>query len=106
MAFHLNWRELESLVEKARPNLVGLFVDRLILPARDHFPEGYLKGEWCLRLSDRKKESCLLFSVRPQHPYIAWASGKGPKAAQSATHSSFDLILSKEIRGRKLTDIV
>src|SRR5690348_11346367 len=101
----LNWRELTSLVDKIRPEVKGLFVDRIIIPERPKFPNGYIKGEWSLRLTGRRQEATVLFSIRPRHPYIAFLSGKGPKASTQATHSPFDLNLSKHLKGARLLEI-
>lgn len=101
----LNWREIAQLTEAYREKVEGLFLDRIIVPDRTHFPSGYLKGEWALRLTGRKRECCLLISVRTRHPYIALLEGKGPKAATQATHSAFDLTLSKQLKGAKLLQL-
>src|SRR3989338_8478964 len=98
----LNWQELALWIEKLRPEVEGLFVDRLIIPERSPFPQGYLKGEWAMRLSDRKTSTVLLWSIRPRHPYLTIVSGKGPKSSTAATHSAFDLSLSKYLKGSKL----
>lgn len=101
----LNWKELARLTESYRPEVEGLFVDRVVIPERSRFPAGYLKGEWIIRLSGRKKECCLLFSIRPRKPYLALISEKGPKASSTATHSAFDLSLSKHLKGAKLLEL-
>ncbi|MEO7164080.1 MAG: NFACT family protein, partial [Bdellovibrionia bacterium] len=101
----LNWREIGALIDKIRPDVKGLFVDRIIVPERAKFPDGYIKGEWSLRLTGRRQEGVLLFSIRPRHPYFAYLSGKGPKASAKATHSPFDLNLSKHLKGARLLDI-
>src|SRR4051812_1453307 len=98
----LNWRELELLASKIGPEIEGLFVDRIIVPDRERFPEGYLKGEWAFRLTGRRNEGILLLSIRSRHPYVAWSQGKGPKASPKATRSPFDLGLSKHLKGAKL----
>lgn len=101
----LNWKELASLIAKIRPEIEGLFVDRLIVPHRAQFPDRYLKGEWAMRLSDRKKEFSLIFSIRPRFPYLLLFKGKGPQASTHATRSPFDLSLSKHLKGSKLLEI-
>lgn len=98
----LNWRELEQLIQKMRPNVEGLFLDRLVVPERTAFPAGYLKGEWAMRLTGRKEEGVILFSIRPRRPYLTWKAGKGPKAAPQGTRSPFDLALQKNLKGTKL----
>lgn len=101
----LNWRELAALIETFQQRMEPLFLERVIVPDRPRFPTGYLKGEWALRLTGRKREICLLFSVRSQHPYLVFIEGKGPRAAHQATHSAFDLSLSKQLKGAKLQEI-
>jgi predicted ribosome quality control (RQC) complex YloA/Tae2 family protein len=101
----LNWLELSALIEKIKPEIKELFVDRIIIPERLRFPEGYLKGEWSIRLTSRKQEVHLNFSIRPRHPYLGFWSGKGHKASTQATHSPFDLSLSKHLKGARLLDI-
>lgn len=101
----LNWREIGALIDKIRPEVKGLFVDRIIVPERPKFPDGYIKGEWALRLTGRRLDAVLLFSIRPRHPYFAFLNGKGPKASTQATHSPFDLNLSKHLKGARLLDI-
>jgi|GEM_PF-745843 len=101
----LNWREIAQLTETYREKVEGLFLDRIIVPERPRFPAGYLKGEWAIRLTGRKRECCLLISVRTRHSYIALLEGKGPRAATQATHSAFDLTLSKQLKGAKLLQV-
>lgn len=105
MPLHLNWKEIGILVQQIDPQTRGLFVDRIIVPEREHFPEGYLKGEWVIRLTGRKSECSLLFSLRPRQPYLAWCGQKGPKASTKATRSPFDLNLNKVLKGTKLLNI-
>lgn len=99
----LNWKEIEALANHIRPEVEGLFLDRIIVPERPRFPGGYLKGEWAIRLTGRRSEGVFLFSVRTRHPYFSFIPGKGPKAATSATRSPFDLELSKHLKGQRLT---
>lgn len=98
----LNWREIAELVRAIAPGIQGAFVDRIVVPARPSFPGGYVKSEWAIRLGSRKSERTLLFSVRPRHPYLTLLDGRGPKAAEGATHSPFSLALSKHLKGAKL----
>lgn len=98
----LNWRELSVFTQICHEKVEGLFLDRIIVPERPKFPAGYLKGEWVLRFTGRKKECSLLISVRPRRPYLALIESKGPRAASQATHSAFDLTLSKQLKGAKL----
>ncbi len=105
MAIRLNWKEIENLVRIYRPEIQGLFVERVIVPERPLFPGGYLKGEWALRLTSRSHEGFLLMSVRTGSPYFAWhSSKKGFKLSPQATQSPFDLAVAKNLRGAKLLD--
>ncbi|OFZ55732.1 MAG: hypothetical protein A2428_00095 [Bdellovibrionales bacterium RIFOXYC1_FULL_54_43] len=101
----LNWREVKMAGDLLRNEAVGLYVDRIVIPERARHPEGYLKGEWVLRLTGRRAEACLLVGLRPRQPYFALIRGKGPKAAGQATRSPFDLIISKHLKGLKLTAV-
>jgi predicted ribosome quality control (RQC) complex YloA/Tae2 family protein len=99
---NLNWKEIELLAGQIAPELEGLFVDRVIVPTRPRFPQGYLKGEWVIRFTGRKQERALLISLRARHPYFALLADKGPNAASTATRSPFDLALSKQLKDLKL----
>ena len=98
----LNWKEAAALVDAIRSEIEGLFVDRVIIPERPRFPEGYIRHEWVIRLSGRRAEAALFFSVRPRQPYLALCLGKGPKASTQATHSPFSLNLSKQLKGARV----
>jgi predicted ribosome quality control (RQC) complex YloA/Tae2 family protein len=100
----LNWLELQVFIEKIKSEVIGLFVDRIIVPQRTHFPEGYLKGEWSIRLTGKRQEGALLFSIRPRHPYLSWYTHRGPQGSSQATRSPFDLALSKYIKGSRLIE--
>jgi predicted ribosome quality control (RQC) complex YloA/Tae2 family protein len=100
-----NWKEIETLVSKLKPEITGLFVDRIIVPARPEFPNGYLKGEWIIRLTSPRTEKALLFSTRARHPYIGLFENKGPQASNEATRSPFDLALGKHLKGMKLLSV-
>src|SRR5437870_1758483 len=101
----LNWQELEISVNCIRPHLEGKFLDRVFVPERNEFPNGYLKEEWAFRFMGQKQEGDLLVSVRPRHPYLAWGPKKALKAATLATRSPFDLFLSKNLCGSKLLKV-
>ncbi len=101
----LNYKELALLIDKIRPEVEGLFVDKVIVPERLGFPGGYVKGEWVLRLSGRRQERALLIGVRPRRPCLALCDGKGHKAAAAATHSPFDQAASKYLKGTKLVSV-
>jgi predicted ribosome quality control (RQC) complex YloA/Tae2 family protein len=101
----LNWREIARISEWIGPEITGMFVDRIVVPERPEFPEGYLKNEWAIRLTSRGRESTLLFSIRPNRPGMNFIDGKGPRAAATATRSGFDLSLNKLLSGRKVTGL-
>lgn len=101
----LNWKEIQALAAKLAPAVEGSFVERVVVPAREFFPSGFLKNEWAIRLSGRDQDGVLIFSVRPRHPYAVFLKGKGPKAAAGGTRSAFDLALSKVIRGRRVASL-
>ncbi|MBS1961657.1 MAG: DUF814 domain-containing protein [Bdellovibrionales bacterium] len=101
----LNWREIARIAEWIDPEIRGMFVDRVVVPERPEFPDGYLKHEWSIRLTARGKEANLLFSVRPNRPGIGWIAGKGPRAATGATRSGFDLTLNKLLSGRRIAGL-
>lgn len=98
----LNWKEISLLASQFRPDIEGLFVERIVVPENPHFPAGYLKGEWAIRLTGRRSEGVFVFSVRSQHTYFYFIPGKGPKAASQGTRSAFDLELSKHLKGQKI----
>ncbi|MDR3606881.1 MAG: NFACT RNA binding domain-containing protein [Oligoflexia bacterium] len=98
----LNWKEIAIVASSFRSEIEGLFVDRIIVPERERFTAGYLKGEWVIRLTGRRNEGTFLFSVRTRHPYFAYIPGKGAKASSRATRSAFDLELNKRLKGAKI----
>jgi len=98
----LNWKEVAALTQSIGPEIQGLFVERVVIPERANFPEGYLRHEWVIRLSGRRAEAALFFSIRPRHPYLALCLNKGPKASVAATQSPFSLNLSKMLKGAKV----
>jgi predicted ribosome quality control (RQC) complex YloA/Tae2 family protein len=102
----LNWREIARLCEWIGPEISGMFVDRIVVPERPEFPDGYLKHEWALRLTSRGREATLLFSIRPNRPGLNWIEGKGPRASTAASRSGFDLSVNKLLSGRKVTSLV
>ena len=98
----LNWKEIRLAVGAFSPEVESMFVDKIVVPSRPVFPGGYIKNEWAIRLTSRRQERVLLFSLRVRQPYFALCKGKGPKAASEATHSPFDQAISKFLRGAKL----
>lgn len=88
-------------------------VDKIVVPERTRHLDGFLKGEWAIRLTrssrearaQRKAERVLLIDVRPRHPAVVLCPDKGPHASAQATHSPFDLALSKYFRGQTLISI-
>lgn len=105
MTPQLNWKELEIYLSKIRPLIEGLFIERIVIPKREEFPDGYLKGEWNIRFTGKENEGCLFISIRHQHPYLCWNQGKGPKASTHATHTVFDLSLTKYLKGARLLEV-
>ncbi|MBU6374472.1 MAG: DUF814 domain-containing protein [Bdellovibrionales bacterium] len=101
----LNALEIARLAEGLARECIGAHVERLSIPERPDFPEGYLKSEWVLRLNQRKRDLSLFLSVRPRACYLALAEGKGPKHAPESTRSPFDQALSKHIKGARLTAV-
>jgi hypothetical protein len=99
---NLNWKEIELLAIHLAPELEGLFLERIIVPERPRFPEGYLKGEWVIRFTGRRLSPAFLISIRPRHPYFTLLEGKGPQASPKATRSPFDLAISKQLKGLRL----
>jgi hypothetical protein len=99
---NLNWKEIELLAAEIAPELEGLFVDRIIVPARPRFPQAYLKGEWVIRFTGRRTERAFLISVRARHPYFNLLGEKGPQASPAGTRSPFDLAVNKQLKGLKL----
>lgn len=100
----LNWKEIALLAEQLQREVRGLFLERIIVPARPRFPGGYLKSEWMLRFSGGKREASILVGLRPKIPYLALCPGKGPSAEAKATRSPFDQQISKELKDRKFMD--
>jgi hypothetical protein len=96
---HLEIARLASLLDR---ECAGAHVERLIIPERPEFPEGYLKSEWVLRLSQRRCDLALFFSVRPRACSVSLAGGKGPKHSQESTRSPFDQALAKQLKGARL----
>lgn len=99
----LNWREIAIIAEWIAPKITGMFIDRIVVPERPEFPDGFLKHEWSIRLTARSGEAALIFGVRPNQPTLEWIPRKGPKAASGATRSGFDLSLNKTLSGRKVS---
>ncbi len=102
MSLLLNWREIERITGFAERELQGLLVDRVVVPERPERADGFIKGEWAIRLFSRTRDLTFIFSVRPQHPYFNLIEGKGPKASLSGTRSGFDLSLNKHLSGLKV----
>ena len=101
----LNALEIARLADGLARECTGAHFERLSIPERPDFPEGFLKNEWVLRLSQKKRDLALFLSVRPRACYVALAAGKGPKQAPQSTRSPFDQALSKYIKGARLTGI-
>ncbi len=101
----LTHKELTLLVENLNQNALGLSVDRVFIPARSEFIEGYLKSEWVLRLGTKNKGIDLLLSLRNQSPYLAPYPFGTFKNYPAAAHMGFDLALIKYIVGRRLLKV-
>jgi predicted ribosome quality control (RQC) complex YloA/Tae2 family protein len=102
----LNWREIELLAAAFRERLGdGLYLERIVAPARPRFPERYLKAEWALKLRGKKQDHWLVFSVRPRRPYIALYPAKSIRLAPEATRSPFDLEVARRLKDSRLTGI-
>ncbi len=108
-AITLNWREIELLVAAIRAELRletdGVFVERIVVPDRPRFPGGYVKGEWALKLRQRREDHWLVLSARPRRPYLALYPFKGIRNSQSATRSPFDLEVSRHLKDSRLLGI-
>ncbi len=102
----LNWKELGLLAPAIDRPVRGLFLERVFAPERKRFPQGFLKGEWAFRLSGKSGERTLILSVRTRRPYVYLVEGKGPKPAPQATHSGFDLAISKHLKGARIQSFV
>lgn len=101
----LNWKELERLAPALDQSLRGLFLERVLVPERPRFPQGFLKGEWGLRFGGKGAERTLILSVRTRQPYLYLWEGKAPKAASQATHSGFDLAIAKHLKGARVRKV-
>ncbi|OFZ72277.1 MAG: hypothetical protein A3K03_13640 [Bdellovibrionales bacterium RIFOXYD1_FULL_44_7] len=101
----LNWRELEKLTQSISSTVAGLFVEKIFVPARPRFLEGFLKGELAIRLSSKQHSSILLFSIRPRHPYVTIRENEKLKAYPEATHSPFALVINKYLYGNKVDHV-
>ena len=101
----LSWREVAFLAQRFQSELQGFFVERISVPERPHAPAGFIKNEWLIRLSGRKEERTLLFSVRVGAPYVALYPAKGPRSAVQATQPVFALSLNKKLKGSRLIEI-
>jgi predicted ribosome quality control (RQC) complex YloA/Tae2 family protein len=102
MSLQWSWRELEHLAKWLKPDIEGAFVEKVFIPARPEHPNGFLKNEWALRLSQRTRGLTLIFSVRPQEVYLDLLSDGKIKPAQGASHSGFDLFLHKTLQGLRV----
>lgn len=98
----LNHQEVDFLCEKISQEIEGLTVDELFIPLRAHHREGYVRGEWALRLVAPKREKILLFSLRAQHVYLGIAGGKDLKKNGKAKLSAFFQALGKQLRGERI----
>src|SRR5262249_19155286 len=103
MAPALNWREIEILAAAIRDGLSAgtdrVYLERIFVPERARFPGTYLKAEWALKLSGRKRDHLLVLSARPRRPYLAlYPGGKALKNSAQGTRSPFDLEASRRLK--------
>jgi len=101
----LNWKELDNYCRTLQHQCSNLYIDRIFIPERSQFPDGFLKNEWALKLASRDRNWNLVVSVRPQRPSITLLGEKQIRNYSQASRSPFDLALSKLIRGSKLLEI-
>ncbi len=99
-----NWKELAIYMDMLRPEIQNLFVDQIIIPSRNQFPNRYLKGEWAFRLTGKKRSGVLIMGIQACYPYLIWTQKKGPQSCLQATRSPFDLSLFKYLKGTILVD--
>ncbi|MEK6706983.1 MAG: NFACT RNA binding domain-containing protein [Bdellovibrionota bacterium] len=102
----LNWLEIALISKWLESSIKETCVEKVFVPERRFFPDGYLKDEWAIRFSGRHREESrtFIFSVRSGHPYIAIASFS-LRPAQHALRSSFGLIIKKYLDHAKLLSI-
>lgn len=99
----LSWPEIHQLVQIAGPLLQGARVDRVVVPQRKSFIKGYLKSDWLIRLhSTQHGPIAFHFNLRSGKPFFSLLQGKGPRAAQNAPRSGFDLLLNKDLQGAQI----
>ncbi len=101
----LNHLEIARLAELLNAECAGAHLDRLIVPERADFPEGYLKSDWVFRLEQRRRELALFLSLRPRACSVSLLEGRGPRHSQQATRSPFDQALSKHLKGLRLQKV-
>ncbi len=97
----LNWMELGLLAPLLEKECAERKISRFSVPECPFLPEGYLKNEWAIELSENR---CLILSLRPHWPYL-YITKKKLKIAQSATLSPFGLLLKKNLIGKKLLEL-
>ena len=96
----LNWKEIFILGKQIEEPIRGLYLERIFIPARTRFSNGFLLGEMALGFSG-KKDLSVVFSLRPSHPYIYLTQQK-LRVATQASRTGFDLALSKYLKGMKI----
>ncbi len=99
----LNWKEIFILGKQIEEPIRGLYLERIFIPARTRFSNGFLLGEMALGFSGKKALS-VVFSLRPSHPYIYLTQQK-LRVATQASRTGFDLALSKYLKGMKIDSV-
>lgn len=102
MTAPLNWKEIELHAQLLAPIIEGARIDKVLVPHRPEFSEGFLKNEWILRLSNARY---LWLSLRNSQPFLALGEGAGPRPSPKATRSAFDLQLSRHLEGGKILSL-
>ena len=98
----LSWKEIETLIEVISSEIEGSFLERVIIPERKMFQEGFLKGEWGLRFSNSQT---LLLNIRNRAPYLTLLKDRKLKGSLKATRSPFFLEISKYLKGCRLVKV-
>ena len=102
---NLNWKELERLAPTLEKETTGFWVDRIVVPKRIHFPGGFIKDEWILRLNGASQALSLYVSIRNQKPAVGLYPNTGPKAAPDGTQSPFIQFMNSTLKGLRVESI-
>ncbi len=102
----LHWKEIEAIAGQLDHLLKGKRLTRIWIPERPQFKAGFLRGEWIWDFEAQDGSVSLLWSLRPQRPWLAWKQQDRPhiqpshiglKSSEVATHSPFELFLKKNL---------